>query len=106
MANNNFNLQALWTKIPKPIRNKYFIALVIVLAWMIFFDKHDFLTQWRLQRNVNQMEADKEYYSKKIEEAQLERLHQELNKEKFAREKYYMKRNGEDVFIIQGDSMK
>jgi len=100
MANGRNPLQPLLELIPAPLRNKYFIVLALFFGWMIFFDKHDFLTVWRLQRTVDKLELDKEYYSKKIEESERERADLEENKEKFAREKYYMKKSDEDVFII------
>ncbi len=103
MAANNNPLQSLLEQIPPPLRNRYFLVLVAFFAWMIFVDKHDFLTQWRLQKTVNKLEEDKAYYSKQIEVAKQERLDLDLNKEKFAREQYYMKKPGEDVFIIVKD---
>ncbi len=99
MAGRN-PLQSLIDQIPKPLRNKYFLVLTVFFAWMIFFDKHDFLTQWQLQNTVDQMEEDKETYTRKIEEAKQDRLDLEINKEKFAREQYYMKKKDEEVFII------
>ena len=86
--------------IPVQLRNRYFLILVLFFAWMIFFDKHDVLTQWNLQKTVDQLEEEKDFYNQQIEVAEQQRLQLELNKEKIAREKYYMKRPGEDVFII------
>ncbi len=85
----------------KPFRNKFFLILVLFFGWMIFFDKHDMITQFRLQRSVNQLEADKEFYKEKIQEAHQAREDLEINKEKYAREHYYMKKSDEDVFIIE-----
>ena len=90
----------LLDKLPKPLKNKYFLVLAAFFAWMVFFDRHDFLTQWQLQKAVNKLEADKKYYSTGIEEAKLERLNRKDYEEKFARERYFMKKKGEDVFII------
>jgi cell division protein FtsB len=67
---------------------------------MIFLDRHDLVTQWRLQKTVDKLEEDKAFYSEKIEEAEQERLDLDINDEKFAREQYYMKKSDEDVFII------
>lgn len=100
MANYNTPIEEFWANLPAPIKNKFFIALVIFFALMIFFAKADPITQWRLQRTVDQLREDKEYYTRKIEEAKQDRLDLEINKEKFAREKYYMKKQNEDVFII------
>jgi cell division protein FtsB len=98
MANNSF--QAIKEQIPAPLRNKYFLVLTLFFAWMIFLDRHDLVTQWRLQKTVDKLEADKAFYSEKIEEAEQERLDLDINDEKFAREQYYMKKSDEDVFII------
>ncbi|PHN04166.1 FtsB family cell division protein [Flavilitoribacter nigricans] len=98
MANNSF--QAIKEQIPAPLRNKYFLVLTLFFAWMVFLDRHDLVTQWRLQNTVNKLEEDKAFYSEKIEEAEQERLDLDINDEKFAREQYYMKKSDEDVFII------
>lgn len=100
MAGNNV-YQSLLELIPKPLRNKYFIALLFFCGWLIFFDSHDVLTQWRLQRTVNKLEEDKDYYKSKIEEASKNAEEIEQNPEKIAREKYYMKKANEDVYIIE-----
>jgi hypothetical protein len=96
----NNPLQTLIRRLPAPLRNRYFLASVLFVGYMIFFDRHDILTQIQLRNAVHKLEADKEYYEEKINEAQEERLDMELNEERFAREKYFMQRNDEDVFII------
>ncbi|MCP3931005.1 MAG: hypothetical protein GY705_18125 [Bacteroidetes bacterium] len=98
-------LQPILDRIPAPLRNRYFLAMVLFFAWMIFFDRHDVLTQWRLQKTLDKLKGDKTYYQEKIEEAEVEERDLEENKEKFAREKYYMKKKNEDVYIIE-DSKK
>ena len=102
MATRN-PLQPLLDQIPKPLRNKYFLVLAVFFFWMIFVDRHDFLTQWRLQGAVDQMQEEKELYIEKIEQAKQDRLDLEVNKEKFAREQYFMKKRNEDVFIIEDE---
>ena len=92
--------------VPAPLRNRYFLILLLFVGWMIFFDKHDVLTQWRLQSTVDQLNDEKSFYTEQIEQAEQERLELEINKEKIAREKYYMKRPGEDVFIIVDEQEK
>ena len=101
MAGRNTSWKVLMRQIPAPLRNKYFLVLAFFFMWMIFFDRHDFLTQWRLSRAVENMKQEKEEYTEKIEQAKKDRLDLEVNKEKFARENYYMKKNNEDVFIIE-----
>lgn len=100
MAIRNNPFKPFLKKIPTPLRNKYFLVLVVFFGWLIFFDTHDVLTQWRLQQSLHKLEQDKIYYEEKIEEVKKDKRDIENNKEKFAREHYYMKKSNEDVFII------
>lgn len=100
MANFTNPFQLLLDKLPAPMRNRFFLVLALFFAWMIFFDRHDFVTQWQLYRSVDRLEEEKEKLSGQIQEAKQERLDLEVHKEKFAREQYYMKKNNEEVFII------
>jgi hypothetical protein len=93
-------LQVLSKQIPAPFNNRYFLILVLFFGWMVFFDKHDLLTQWKLSGSVERLEFDKVYYEEQIKDVRKDLLNLELNKEKFAREKYFMQKSNEDVFII------
>jgi len=93
--------QPLLELAPRQLRNRYALVLVLFAFWMLLIDKHDFVTQWRLQRTVNKLEQEKAYYFEKIEQAERDRQNLETNGERFARERYYMKKQGEDVFIIE-----
>lgn len=68
---------------------------------MLFFDKANIFAQFRLQRAIKRLEVDKTYYENKLQEVEKERIDMENNKEKFAREHYFMKAADEDVFIIE-----
>ncbi|WP_299704950.1 septum formation initiator family protein [uncultured Pontibacter sp.] len=90
-------------RIPKFVRSFYFITGMLFLVWMLFFDSNDFITQYRMSRELRDKEKDKEYYLEKMAEVQQDREELMGNPElleKFAREKYLMKRPGEDVFIV------
>ncbi len=70
---------------------------------MLFFDANDFVKQYKMSRKLSELEAEKDHYLEKITEVQKDRAELLSNSsllEKFAREKYYMKRPGEDIFII------
>lgn len=90
----------LWNKLPAPLRNRYFLTAVAFVAFMVFFDRHDVLTQIQLQSTVNKLEDDKVFYEEQIDQEEEKRLDMQINQERFAREQYYMQRNNEDVFII------
>lgn len=92
--------KALLNLLPSYVKNRYFFTLLAFTAFMVFIDRHDILTQFQLRSVVDRLEEDKEFYRDKIKEAEAERLDRELNKERFARETYYMQRDNEDVFII------
>ena len=91
-------------KIPRPLKNKYILTLVFFTFWIIFIDDYNLIKQHQLQKNVNKLEDQKEYYISEtskdsIELYQLQNSKQE--QERFAREKFLMKKDNEDVFIIR-----
>ena len=65
---------------------------------MAFIDKHNLLTQMSLQNSIEKMEGDRNFYTDKIKEAKSDRIDLIKNTERFARERYYMSKNNEDVF--------
>lgn len=98
MAKSPF--QILQQRIPKPLRSRYVIVTILFLIWMVFFDKHDVFTQWHLSKTKAKLEMENEYFENKIGEVRQDRMDLEQNVEKFAREKYFMKRPNEEVFVI------
>jgi cell division protein FtsB len=86
--------------LPKGLRNRYFLILMLFFLWLILFDKADVWTQFKLKRTIRNLEGDKVYYKNKLLEVQQEKMDMENNPEKFAREHYYMKNLDEDVFVI------
>ena len=85
------------------IKNKYFLASVAFLVWMLFFDRNDFMSQYEYQSQLSKLKEEREFYIKETEQRKkdLEALTTNKKKlEKFAREKYLMKKEDEDVFVI------
>jgi cell division protein DivIC len=90
-------------RIPKFFRSFYFIFTSLFLVWMFFFDSNDFVTQYQMSKNLSDLEAQKEFYLGKIDSVQKDREELLSNSElleKYAREKYMMKKPTEDLFII------
>ncbi len=100
MAKIKNPLQLLRDQLPRPLRNRYALTLVVFFMWMTFADTHNFFVQWRLQQTVNKLQEDIAVHKAKVREAELARYDMEINREKFAREKYFMKKANEDVFIV------
>ena len=91
------------------IRNKYFIAGIAFLTWMLFFDRNDLMSQYEYRTQLNKLQTEKEFYLKESEKAvrDLNELTTDKVKlEKFAREKYLMKKKNEDVFVIIKEKAK
>lgn len=85
------------------IKNKYFLTTIGIIVWLIFFDKNDVFSQAELITKLNKLKSDREYYSQEIKNNISEINELKTNKkslEKFAREKYHMKRDNEDVYVI------
>jgi len=84
-------------------KNKFFLVTVAFVVWMIFFDKNDLLSQYQYHQEVNELKAERDFY--KTESEQVAKDLDELNSnpqklEKFAREKYFMHKDNEDVFVV------
>jgi cell division protein FtsB len=90
-----------YAKIPSHWVNKFTIIGFIFFIWVGFIDSHSLWESYLLSRTLNRLENDKEFYIKNIEVAKADRKDLENNKEKFAREKYYMHADDEEVFIIE-----
>lgn len=96
-------LKAYWDKVPKWLKNRYSLTLIAFTVWMLFFDSNDAFMLYKLDSELQQIRSEKEYFEERIEttKADLDNLLNDNQKlEKFAREKYLMKNNDEDIFVI------
>lgn len=91
------------SKYLKPFKNFYVIILVIFIIWMLFFDANSWLIHRELNNDMKDLENEKEYYQKEIEKDKkaIKELSTDEGIEKLAREKYYMKKDNEDIYIIE-----
>ncbi len=91
------------------LQNKYVIATVVILIWMLFLDRNNLIHQVQKSMQLEELKAEKAYYKEKIQETQKARQDLMKNRqslEKFAREEYFMKKQDEDVYIIVEDENK
>ncbi|MBI3220506.1 MAG: septum formation initiator family protein [Bacteroidetes bacterium] len=94
----------MFKKLPPAFRNFYAVTGFSFLVWMIFLDSNDLISRFKLGAKLRNLNSEKEYYQQKIAEVQKDREELMTNRElleKFAREKYLMKKETEDIFIIQ-----
>jgi cell division protein DivIC len=90
--------------LPKPLRNKYLILLLLFIFWIIFLDDYNLINQNKMKNNVDDLKEQKEFYISEIksDSAELSNLKNDSEEqEKFAREKFLMKKDNEDIFIIR-----
>ncbi len=96
-------------KIASVITNKYLLAGSFFVVWMLFFDQRDFFQQRERKAELKKLEAKKAYYLEEINKTKQELHDIQSNPaalEKFARERYLMKKEGEDIFIIEDSTIE
>ncbi|MBC8053952.1 MAG: septum formation initiator family protein [Sphingobacteriaceae bacterium] len=83
--------------------NKYFLVSTGFVVWMLFFDRNDLLSQYEYRSQLNKFKDEKAFYIAEIEKVKTDLEELSTNRErleKFAREKYLMKKDDEDVYVI------
>lgn len=99
-----YQAKKILTKIPKPLKNKYLLTLLAFSFWIFFIDDYNLIKQYQLNKDIEQLENQKEYYLTEIEKdsTQFYRIqHIKEEQETFAREKFLMKKEEEDIYIIR-----
>jgi len=93
------------TYIPSWLKNKYVLTAIGFTVWILFFDSRDFInSHFREKEELNKLEQSKKYYEGQIATTKRELEQLRSNPallEKYAREKYLMKRDNEDLFLVK-----
>jgi cell division protein FtsB len=87
--------------------NKYLITGIAFAIWMLFFDRNDVILQLKRIHELNKLQQSEKVMTQKIAATQQELELLKTNPEtleKYAREKYLMKKDNEDLFIVTLDS--
>jgi cell division protein DivIC len=104
--NNPFQNQP-WYKL---ILNKYVLVSIFFMVWMLFLDNYSYLDHRLLNKEIGDLEDNKTYYQDEIKKdnSQIKKLKNPAEIEKYAREKYFMKKDSEDIYIIEfeGDTIE
>ncbi|MEY8848398.1 septum formation initiator family protein [Psychroserpens sp. XS_ASV72] len=93
----------------KYLKNIFVIIFIVFAVWMLFIDSNSLLIHRELNEDISDLEDEKEYYKNEIEKDKkaIKELSTDEGVEKLAREKYYMKKENEDIYIIEyEDSLK
>lgn len=94
-----------WIK--KYVLNKYIVSLLFFVVWITLIDQKDIFYVYGLKKRLHELQAKKQAYQKDIAQAKSELVNLDVNpkaKEKFAREYYLMKKDGETIFIVDDDT--
>jgi cell division protein DivIC len=90
-------------KFLKVLRNKYIAALVGFVILMLFIDHNDIFVQMNRQRQLNELIASRHFYEQQIEQTKKNLADLQNNPaalERYAREKFLLRRDNEDLFIV------
>lgn len=85
------------------LKNRYALTALVFVAWIAFFDQNNLITQIQYRIQLNQLEKEKAFYQGEIKGIQKDMNELQQNPkslEKFAREKYMMKKDDEEIFVI------
>lgn len=88
----------------KYLINRYVIVGLAFAIWMTFFDQNSYRMHQDLDMDLERLEEEKVYFNNVIneEEEALEKLKSSPEAyEKIARERFLMKRENEDIFVIE-----
>tara|TARA_R110002126_G_scaffold277560_2_gene423520 strand:- start:5008 stop:5325 length:318 start_codon:yes stop_codon:yes gene_type:complete len=92
----------------KIITNVFVVILIPFIIWMLFFDENSYLVHRKFNNEIKDLETTISFYKTKIEKDKetIKKLEDSLELERFAREKYLMKKENEDIYIIEFDTIK
>jgi len=83
--------------------NKYVLIILIFVIWILFLDANSWFIHRELDQEIKELKDNREYYKKEISKDQkdIKILKDSSELEKFAREEYFMKRDNEEIYIIE-----
>lgn len=101
----NFSLSDLFTKqrILRILKNKYVIATTVFILLILFIDDKNLIETGKAKNKLQELENEESDLRRKIkiQRNEIQELDKDKNIEKLAREKYLMKKEDEDLFIIK-----
>ena len=92
----------------KILTNTFVMILIPFIIWMLFFDENSYVTHNKFDKEIEELESTISFYKNKIDQDKetIKKLQDSLELERFAREKYLMKKENEDIYIIEFDTIK
>jgi cell division protein DivIC len=96
------NIKLILKLLLKKLKSPFVVLGFLFVLWMLFFDSNSYLNHRRLSKTTDQLEKDQIHYREEIrkDSIALEELSSPEGLEKYAREKYHMKKENEEIFLI------
>ncbi len=94
--------------ITKYISKRYIVAIAAFVVWMVFLDPTSYFIHKELNDSIDKLETQRAHFKAEIakDKQEIKVLKTDSGLERFARERYYMKKDDETIFIIETDSLK
>lgn len=94
--------QKRWFRI---LGSTYIIILILFFVWMFFFDTNSYFIHKELNDDIESLEENKQFYQDEIQKDKvfLDKMQDSNEMENYARQKYYLKKEGETIFIIENE---
>lgn len=96
-------INSKYKRLLKPFKNVFLLILIIFSVWMLFFDSNSWFIHNELNNDIKKLEVEKKYYQNEIKKdnKEIKKLSTQEGLEKFGREKYNMKKKGEEIYLIE-----
>ena len=91
------------SKFFKIVSNLYILTSVVFFIWIFFIDSNSILVNIKLNREISELKKRKDILENQIQidKQIISNLQNPDSLEKYAREKLYMKKENEEIFIIE-----
>ena len=93
----------MFKKVLRFFINKYFLTTLAFIIWLVFFDSNNILNRMKVRDKLNVLKKEKKFYLDEIRHDSIltqKLLLDTIELEKYARERYLMKKDNEDVYLI------
>lgn len=96
------NLKVILKLLLIKLKNPFILIGFLFVLWMLFFDSNSYLNHRRLSHTIDQLEKDQIHYKEEIrkDSIALNELSTPEGIQKYAREKYHMKKENEEIFLL------
>jgi cell division protein DivIC len=93
----------MFIRIPPYLNNKYAVVSLVFFTYLLFFDRNNLISQYKIRNELKKLEEERTFFHEEIKkdnEKLKELITNPKTLEKFAREKYLMKKENEEIFVL------